>query len=62
MSFAARLARLVIARPGRVLLVALLFSAALVPLVLRIRLDTDVTKLVPSGREAGGSSGATGAR
>jgi uncharacterized protein len=39
-------------RPGRVLLAALLFSAAMVPLVLRIRLDTDVVKMVPQGNEA----------
>lgn len=48
---AAALARLVVTRPRRVLIVALLLSAALVPLVLRIRLDTDVTRLVPRGRE-----------
>jgi predicted RND superfamily exporter protein len=48
---AARLARLLVHKPGRVLLVALLFTAALVPLVLRIRLDTDVVKLVPQGSD-----------
>jgi predicted RND superfamily exporter protein len=48
---AARLAKLTTQRPGRVLLCALALSAALLPLVLRIRLDTDVTRLVPQGRE-----------
>jgi predicted RND superfamily exporter protein len=50
-SFAARLARFLVEKPGRVLLTALLFSAALVPLVIRIRLDTDIVKLVPQGRQ-----------
>jgi predicted RND superfamily exporter protein len=43
------LARLLVTRPGRVLLVSLLVTIALAPLVARIRLDTDVVKLVPSG-------------
>ncbi len=51
MSLSARLARLLVHKPGRVLLCALIFSAALLPLVLRIRLDTDVVKLVPQGSE-----------
>lgn len=49
MNLSARLARLVVTRPGRVLAVALLLTCALAPLVARIRLDTDVVKLVPEG-------------
>jgi len=48
----ARLAKLVVTRPGRVLAVALLLSLALLPLVLRIRLDTDVVKMVPQSDPA----------
>lgn len=52
MSISERLARAVVKRPGRVLGAALLISLALVPLVLRIRLDTDVVKMVPQNNEA----------
>jgi hypothetical protein len=48
----ARLARLVVRRPIAVLLAALALSLALLPLVLRLRLDTDVVKLVPKGDPA----------
>ena len=44
-----RLARLVVLRPWRVLGVALLVTAALAPLVLRVRLDTDLVDLMPRG-------------
>ena len=47
---ATRLARLTCRRPGLVLLIALALSAALVPPVLRIRLDADITRLVPQSR------------
>jgi predicted RND superfamily exporter protein len=45
-----RLARFVVRRAGVVLVLSLLVSAALVPVVLRIRLDTDIVKLVPAGQ------------
>jgi len=45
------LAKLVVRRPGLVLLVALLLSAALVPIALRIRLDTELTRMVPANQE-----------
>jgi hypothetical protein len=45
-----RLARFVVRRARLVLLAALVGSLALVPLVLRIRLDTDIVKLVPAGQ------------
>jgi len=48
-NLSARLAKLVVTRPGRVLAIALLATFALAPLVARIRLDTDVVKLVPEG-------------
>jgi predicted RND superfamily exporter protein len=44
------LARLVVRRPGWVLLVALAISAALAPLAARLRLDTDLARLLPAGR------------
>jgi len=40
----------VVRRAGLVLVLALVVSAALVPFVLRIRLDTDIVKLVPAGQ------------
>jgi len=43
----ARWANLAISRPGRVLLVVLLATLALVPLVLKLRFDTDVVDLFP---------------
>jgi predicted RND superfamily exporter protein len=48
-SLSARLAKLLVTRPGRVLAIALLTTVALAPLIARIRLDTDVVKLVPEG-------------
>src|SRR6266496_2323021 len=41
------LAAAVLRRPGRTLLVALVATAALVPLVLRLRIDADVVDLFP---------------
>jgi predicted RND superfamily exporter protein len=46
-TLSARLARLVVTRPGRVLGVALAVTALLVPLVARLRLSADVIDLFP---------------
>jgi hypothetical protein len=52
-SVSARLARLLVTRPGRVLGLALIATILILPLVARIRLDTDIVKLVPQrNREA----------
>lgn len=47
MNLSQRLARFTVARPGRVLLLAVLISLAIAPLVLRLRFDTDLIGLFP---------------
>ncbi len=47
MSLSARLAQLLIRRPGRVLAAAGLVTLLLIPLVLRLRLHTDIVDLFP---------------
>jgi len=50
MRLAERLGDLIAHRPGRVLLVALLATLAILPLALRLKLDTDVYDLFPQDR------------